>query len=278
MQTAMDEQLRALAKKQGSPLPEGYAERVRKTCTQLETTTKMSGRWQRLGIGIAAAIAVFVAVPNVSAEAARALGSLPVIGHLVQVITFRHYVYSTNAQQVDLRIPQIQQAGEAGKQINAAVQAEAERMLRTFEAEYGGTDAYAGLDIQYQVTMDNAKWFTLRVDLVQTAASGAQRVQYYHINKNTGKVVTLSNLFPWKGDYIRILSEEVKRQMQQRNAADPNAAYFPETLEQIDPEQSFYWNEDGKLVLVFDEYTVAAGSMGISEFVIAPEILQSLMQ
>lgn len=278
MQTAMDEQLCALAKKQGSPLPEGYAERVKQTCAQLESTSKMSGGWHRMGVGIAAAIAIFVAAPNVSAEAARTLGSIPVIGQLVQVVTFRHHVYNTNAQQVDIRIPQIQQAGEAGEQINAAVQAEADRLLRAFEAEYGRTDVHAGLDIQYQVAMDNAKWFTLRVYLVQTVAGGAQRVQYYHINKNSGKVVTLSNLFPWKGDYIRVLSDEVRRQMEERNATDPNAAYFPEELEQIDPEQSFYWNEDGKLVLVFDEYTVAAGSMGISEFVIAQEILQSLVQ
>ena len=60
-------------------------------------------------------------------------------------------------------------------------------------------------------------------------------------------------------------------------AADPSAAYFPQDFDQIDPEQAFYWDENGKLVLVFDEYTLAAGSMGISEFVIAPEIIRSLI-
>lgn len=278
MQTAMDEQLRALAQKQGSPIPEGYAEKVRETCARLEPAPKQPRCWHRLGAGLAAAAALFVAAPNISAQAALALGNLPVIGQLVQVVTFRHAVYHTDAQQVDLRIPQIRQAGEAGAQINAAVQAEADRLLRVFESEYGGTSTYAGLDIGYQVITDHAKWFTLRVEFTQTTASGAQRVQYYHIDKQTGKVVTLSSLFPWKAEAYRVLTDTVRQQMEARNAEDPNAAYFPEELEQIDPEQAFYWNSDGDLVLVFDEYTVAAGSMGISEFVIPQDILQAVVQ
>lgn len=278
MHNTTDEQLRVLAKEQGSPIPANYSARVQQTCAQLQASepAKASKRRYRVGISIAAAIALFVALPNISAEAARAMGNLPVIGQLVQVVTFRHYVYSTDTQHVDIRVPQIRQAGEAGAQINAAVQAEADRLLRAFEAEFG-TEAHVGLNIQYQVVRDDAHWFTMRVDLEQTGASGAQRVQYYHIDKETEKMVTLSSLFPWKGDYIRVLSDEVRNQMQQRNAADPSAAYFPETFDQIEPEQAFYWDESGKLVLVFDEYTLAAGSMGISEFVIAPEIIQSLV-
>lgn len=278
MHDATDEALRALAKKQGSPLPEGYAAQVQQTCAGLKASepAKASKRRYQAGLSIAAAIALFVAIPNISAEAARAMGNLPVIGQLIQVITFRHYVYTTDTQHVDLSIPQIRQAGEAGEQINAAVQAEADRLLHAFESELG-TEAHVGLNIRYEVVQDDAHWFTMRVDLEQTGASGAQRVQYYHIDKETGKMVTLSSLFPWKGDYIRVLSDEVRNQMQQRNAADSSAAYFPEAFDQIEPEQAFYWDENGKLVLVFDEYTLAAGSMGISEFVIAPEILKSLI-
>lgn len=278
MDTATDAQLRALAKTQGSPLPEDYPTRVEQTCARLRASepVKASKRRYKVGIGIAAAITLFVAIPNLSAEAARAMGNVPVIGQLVQVVTFRHYVYTTDAQHVDIRIPQIRQAGEAGMQINAAVQAEADRMLEAFEAEFGA-DAHVGLDIQYQVVQDDAKWFTMRVNMEQTGASGAQRVQYYHIDKEIGEMVTLSSLFPWKGNYIRVLSDEVRSQMQQRNAANSSAAYFPEAFDHIDAEQAFYWDENGKLVLVFDEYTLAAGSMGISEFVIAPEIIESLI-
>lgn len=238
-----------------------------------EPTRTAKGRY-RARIGIAVAIALFFTIPNLSAEAACVMGNLPLIGQLVQVVTCRRYVYHTDAQHVDIRIPQIRQAGEAGEQINAAVKAEADRLLRAFEAELG---THVGLDIQYQVVRDDALWFTMRVDIEQTGASGAQRVQYYHIDKKKGEMVTLSSVLPWKGDYIRVLSDEVRNQMQQRNAADSSAAYFPQDFDQIDPEQAFYWDENGKLVLVFDEYTLAAGSMGISEFVIAPEIIQSLI-
>ena len=75
-----------------------------------------------------------------------------------------------------------------------------------------------------------------------------------------------------------MLTEEVQRQMEEQMAADSGAAYFPEELTEIDPNQNFYWNEQGELVLVFDEYTAAPGSMGMPEFVIPPEIYETLLK
>ena len=46
----------------------------------------------------------------------------------------------------------------------------------------------------------------------------------------------------------------------------------------IDPEQSFYWNADGDLVLVFDEYAVAAGYMGMVEFTIPQDVYSALLK
>lgn len=41
----------------------------------------------------AAAIAVFVALPNVSADVAYAMSNIPILGKLVDVVTFRDYKY-----------------------------------------------------------------------------------------------------------------------------------------------------------------------------------------
>ena len=43
-------------------------------------------------------------------------------------------------------------------------------------------------------------------------------------------------------------------------------------------EQSFYWNADGDLVLVFDEYAVAAGYMGMVEFTIPQDVYSALLK
>ena len=74
-------------------------------------------------------------------------------------------------------------------------------------------------------------------------------LRYYHINKDTGKVATLSTLFPEDSDYVAVLSQQVKDWLKGREDA-----FFYQEFTSIDPEQSFYWGEDGSLVLVFDEH------------------------
>ncbi|MDE7061582.1 MAG: RsiV family protein, partial [Lachnospiraceae bacterium] len=39
-------------------------------------------------------------------------------------------------------------------------------------------------------------------------------------------------------------------------------------------DRNFYLNAENKLVIVFDEYEVAPGSMGMPEFVIPEEVLE----
>ena len=45
----------------------------------------------------------------------------------------------------------------------------------------------------------------------------------------------------------------------------------------IDPEQTFYINADSQLVIVFDEYAVAPGCMGIVEFAIPTDIIRDML-
>ena len=61
-------------------------------------------------------------------------------------------------------------------------------------------------------------------------------------------------------------------------AGDSGASYFPEELTGIGPDQNFYFNESGELVLVFDDYTVAPGSMGMPEFTIPAEVYETLLK
>lgn len=200
---------------------------------------------------------------------------VPILGRVVEVITLRHYLHDDPYHQADVSVPQIQTGSQAGQAVNGQVQADTDRLIAAFEADMAEA-GYQGLDVQYAVVTDTADWFTLRVDVVQTMASGAQSGLFYHIDKRTDEVVTLSDLFAAGSDYVNVLSAEVLRQMQQRMQEDETAAYFPEKFTAISPEQNFYWNADGNLVLVFDEYTIAAGFMGMPEFVIPESVLAPL--
>ena len=59
-----------------------------------------------------------------------------------------------------------------------------------------------------------------------TQASGAEFIKIYHIDKTTDQVVTLGDLFQPDADYVSVLSDEVRRQMEERMAEDEAAGYF----------------------------------------------------
>ena len=50
-----------------------------------------------------------------------------------------------------------------------------------------------------------------------------------------------------------------------------------ECFKEIDADQNFYIDGLDRLVIVFDEYEVAPGSMGMPEFAIAPELLEEIL-
>ena len=60
----------------------------------------------RLGVGIAAAVlAVFIILPNTSASVAHAMSGIPVLGRLVDVVTFRSYQYEDDRNSADIEVP-----------------------------------------------------------------------------------------------------------------------------------------------------------------------------
>ena len=85
--------------------------------------------------------------------------------------------------------------------------------------------------------------------------------------------------------YIKIISEEVLRQMREQMQElngnfywiDPADAPFGEVFSEIDPNQSFYINSDRKLVIAFGEYEVAPGYVGTPEFVIDQALLKEIL-
>lgn len=131
----------------------------------------------------------------------------------------------------------------------------------------------------YQVVTDNEKYLSLRINTTVIMASGTEYVKIFTIDKATGQVVTLKDLFRNKADYVKALSDNIKEQMREQMAADDSNMYFLESgedaaddFDQITGDESFYFNENGELVIVFDEYTVAPGYMGVVEFTIPKSV------
>ena len=170
------------------------------------------------------------------------------------------------------------------KEINQDMEATVEELIRQFEDTLS-EEGYHGLHVTQEVVTDNAQYYTVKLSALETEASGYEHNQFYTIAKQTGNVVTLEDLFAEGSDYISAISENIKTQMKEQMAADEGVIYFldnddmPEfNFQGITEQTNFYFNESGELVIAFDEYEVAPGSMGAPEFVIPQEVTAAILK
>ena len=256
--------------------PEGGLSQVRRRMKKARRAARHPSAPARWGIGVAAALAVLAAVPNLSPAAAAALGRVPGLGAVVRVVTLSRYQYADATHDADVKTPALEENAEAAGAVNAEAKAYTEQLLDRFRADVErDSGSYQALKVDYDVVTDTADWFTLRISGEQIAAGGYAFVRCYNIDKTTGQVVRLEDLFRPGADYVTAISEDIKKQMRARMAADPELTYFIDSEE--DPEmdfqsiltdQPFCRDEKGNLVILFDEYEVAPGSMGRQEFTI----------
>lgn len=240
-------------------------------------------RYWKIPATIAAAfLAICLILPNTGYPVAQALSEIPVLGTVFRAVTFREYAEETDTTDVDVKTPKIEAEGQgkgAADAVSKEIDAMNEAAVKQFKKEHrdGG---YGSLDIYYDVAADTDRWYTVRVVREETAASGAAEVDYYTFDKSTGESVILSDLFE-KDAYIAHISENIKDQMRAQMKRDDSVSYFidsdlpDEDFKEIDPNQDFYIDEDGGLVVCFDEYEVAPGSMGTVSFKVPQSVYRA---
>ena len=233
--------------------------------------------------GVAAALAVFVAVPNLSPTAAAYLSDVPVIGSLVRVVTLNRYQFGNGRYEADVKTPAIQGDGSAAQEVNRDAAAYTQQLIEQFKQDMKLDEkGFRTLDVNYETVTDTDTWFTLKLCVLETQASGYQYNKFYNIDTTTGQVVTLKDLFPADADYVTALSGDIKDQMRARMKKDSSQLYFLDSedpsldFQEIKPDQSFYKNKQGQLVLAFDEAEVAPAYMGTQEFIISDNVLASI--
>ena len=287
-----EQKIREALKKEVPEMPEDVSGRFDRALEDVVAHGRTFGRY-RIGKSIAVAavtafLVVFVLLPNTSADVSYAMQELPLIGGIVRVTT----IYKKQAQDEyhfeDVKTPKIEGSEELEapvEHINEDVEALTSRVIEEYEKSLEGMpEAHTGLMIDYEILTNNDRWFTMKLMVYHAAGSSMVEYYFYHIDKDSGELVTLSDLFDEGFDYVTIFSEEVKRQMHQRMEEDPSLYYWIAGeaehgwgLDQIDPEQNFYLDADGNLVLVFGKYDVAPGYMGTPEFTIPAEMFQEGM-
>ncbi len=233
---------------------------------------------KRTGITAAAAMAAIVIMANASPVTANAMEEIPVLGAIAKVVTFRTFEDANNNYEAKIDIPKVSINEKDNMKVNRSIEEYANQLIAEYEkqvAEDQAGDGHYSVTSSYDVVTDNDEYLSLRINTTVVMASGAEYVKIFTIDKETGNVVSLKDLMKDKADYITAISDNIKKQMEEQMAADDSKMYFYNTGEdsvdefnQITGDESFYFNENGEIVIVFDEYEVAPGYMGAVEFTI----------
>ncbi|MCM3494365.1 MULTISPECIES: DUF3298 domain-containing protein [Paenibacillus] len=272
------------------PIPDELNEMVNRTIASRRKKIKAMP-W--LASAAAACILLFAGV-NASPAFAQALSEVPVLGKIVKVITIREYAEQNENTDVHLKTPGIAGTGdpELEQSLNTKYLEENRKLYEDFKDEVAqlekGGGGHLGLESGYEVVTDTDRLLTLSRYVVESAGSSAESRKYDTIDKINHIVITLPSLFS-DDRYIQAISDNIKEQMRQQMKDDPNKVYWvqqpgtepdmpeEEMFRSIAKDQNFYINQDGKLVISFDEYDVAPGYMGVVEFTIPTEAIQDLL-
>ena len=295
---SMEEELQALKKNYQKPqMSNNQLDKLRKRMEEANMENRRDKRKKKMIQATAAAAAIvgaFLILPNTSASIAHAMEQIPIIGQLVEVVTFRDYTYETDRNMADIEVPEIKlddQAAEgevkenlerSTEEINAEIQKITSELIAEFEANLEYEEGYQDVIVQSEILATEEEYFTLKLICYQGAGSGYQWNYYYTIDLNTGERLQLKDIFAEGADYITPISENVKEQMREQMAADENIYYWLEdeieewNFKAITDETSFYLNDKGNVVIGFDEGEVAPMYMGTVEFEIPAEALQGI--
>lgn len=290
-------------------MTKGQVEEMKRRIEEAKMENKREGGksvWTKVAVSAAAVAAAFVILPNTSASIAYAMEQIPVLGKLVEVVTFREYEYESDRYMADMEVPQLttqvvtdeivtapeeqtQQNGiqenlqKTTEEINAEIQVITDKIIAEFEQSTLSQEGYQDVVVSNEVIATTEDYFTLKLSCYKGEASGYQWNYYYTIDLETGERLQLASLFNDGADYITLISENIKTQMREQMAESEDKVYWLDdeligdaNFNQITEETLFYVNEAGNVVISFNEGDVAPMYMGIVEFEIPAEVLMDI--
>ncbi|WP_282942562.1 RsiV family protein [Paenibacillus sp. RC67] len=239
--------------------------------------------------GFAAAAVIFVLIINASTTVAHALSSIPVVDRIIKVLTLKEYVINEPNYNANIKVPSISDLDNKELEVglNEKYMKENKALYDKFQVEMNDLkkegDGHLGLDAGYEVKTDNDSIFSIERYVVKSAGSSSEEIHFDTIDKKNQILITLPMLF--KDDqFIQVISDNIKEQMNKQMKDDPNKIYWipgtkdilpTDEFKSIKKDQSFYINNEGKLVIVFNKYEVGPGYMGVAKFIIPTDVLSS---
>lgn len=179
-------------------------------------------------------------------------------------------------------IPDISDGVEdMNQQMEAYIQTVEKEFLWYFLQKYQG---YVASETGYNILRNDERLLSVCFYTTINAGGSGEYSRCFTLDKTTGKVLTLSDLFTEGSDYTGVISSDILRQMAEQSEAGEGEYFLPggiwspeECFKEIEPNQNFYIEENNKLVIIFDEYEVAPGSMGMPKFIVETAVLNDIL-
>ena len=262
------------------PVPDELEAMMLKTFRESKKANHTAANIFKAFGAVAAAFLIFTVTLNVSPSFAQAAERVPVIGGLARLLTFRAYedVSGGHSLQIDNAEVSGLNNAQLESSLNQKYAAQSKRLYGEFMAKVDAGGSNIALFSGYTIKAQTDTTVSIENSLFESAGSSNTQLTYDTVDTKNGLYLTLPMLFTDDG-YVAVISDEIKAQIQQQTADDPSAAYFTgdDGFKSIDANQTFYINDDHKLVIVFDKYTIAPGYMGNPSFVIDTPVLKDIL-
>lgn len=272
-------------------IPEELSERVQEAIKHSEknrTIVKLQKRNMILkrSAGVAAAILVtFTALLNTSTTFAQNISTMPVIGAVAKVLTFRSYEQENEDLKLSVKIPSVEMISQDTKGLTESINQEIYRLCQQYAdeavqraADYkkafidtGGTEEEwkahnLEIHVWYEINAQTEDYLSFTIMGTESWNSADHERKYYNLDLNSQKLVSLRDLLG--EDYIAIANESIKNQIETNSQEMGIPFWSPEEggFTGISDEVCFYINNAGNPVIVFEKYEIAPGSAGAIEF------------
>lgn len=268
-----------------TPVPEELAEHVEAGIRQGRKNYRKNHRrvWRSVG-SVAACFAVLVGALNLSPTVAAAAADVPVLGGLFQVLTVRSYETVKGGIDYDVAVPEVEASGELAKRVNAEIQERVDAHLAQAQQDWedykdaffatGGTqeewgDREMNVIVDYEIKSQTDNTVSFVVDFGEGWVRAQQQRFCYNLDLENDRDITLADLLG--EDWVNICNRSIQSQIDESRDEDGFSYFFPPEqggFTTVDETTAFYINADGVPVVVFPEYSIAAGAAGIPEFAI----------
>lgn len=171
---------------------------------------------------------------------------------------------------------------DINQQMETYIQAVKKEFFWYFSQKYQG---YVASDTDYNILRNDDRLLSICFYTTLNVGGSGEYSRCFTLDKTTGKVLTLADLFAEGSDYIGVISADIMRQMTEQVESGEGDYFIPggiwspeECFKAIAADQNFYIDETNKLLIIFDEYEVAPGSMGMPQFIIETTVLDDILR